>query len=140
MGNKKGCDHWRRDRGFVGGVEIQDARISTTLSCSNLKSEIGGTSQSSEGQPVGYPWGAHYLPVPFQENTELISLLDEMSLHRWTRSDTARWSSKNSFSAASPRNAFSTKAVGTKGFICTSVRAKMTSGSLRSFKNRSIVG
>ncbi len=45
-----------------------------------LEKEIGGTSQSGTGQPVNYPWGAHYLPVPFQENTELISLLDEMSL------------------------------------------------------------
>jgi hypothetical protein len=45
-----------------------------------LEKEIGGTSQSGNGTPVGYPWGAHYLPVPFQENIELISLLDEMSL------------------------------------------------------------
>ena len=45
-----------------------------------LEKEEGGTSRSGEGQPVGYPWGAHYLPVPFQENTELISLLDEMQL------------------------------------------------------------
>ncbi|MFN2500593.1 MAG: flavin monoamine oxidase family protein [Pyrinomonadaceae bacterium] len=45
-----------------------------------LEREAGGTSQSSRGKPVGYPWGAHYLPVPFKENTELISLLDEMSL------------------------------------------------------------
>lgn len=45
-----------------------------------LEKEIGGTSQSSVGHPVSYPWGAHYLPVPFQENTELIELLDEMSL------------------------------------------------------------
>ena len=45
-----------------------------------LEKEEGGTSRSGVGQPVNYPWGAHYLPVPFQENTELISLLDEMSL------------------------------------------------------------
>ncbi len=45
-----------------------------------LEREIGGTSQSSVGNPVSYPWGAHYLPVPFKENTELIELLDEMSL------------------------------------------------------------
>ena len=45
-----------------------------------LEKEIGGTSQSGTGNPVGYPWGAHYLPVPFQENVELISLLEEMSL------------------------------------------------------------
>lgn len=45
-----------------------------------LEREIGGTSQSGTGSPVGYPWGAHYLPVPFRENTELISLLDEMAI------------------------------------------------------------
>ncbi len=45
-----------------------------------LEKNIGGTARSGTGKPVGYPWGAHYLPVPFQENTELISLLDEMSL------------------------------------------------------------
>jgi len=45
-----------------------------------LEKETGGTSRSGEGHPVNYPWGAHYLPVPFQENSELIGLLDEMSL------------------------------------------------------------
>jgi hypothetical protein len=45
-----------------------------------LEREPGGTSRSGKGEPVGYPWGAHYLPVPFQENVELISLLDEMRL------------------------------------------------------------
>ena len=45
-----------------------------------LEKEAGGTARSGQGDPVGYPWGAHYLPVPFQENTELIALLDEMSL------------------------------------------------------------
>src|SRR5580765_389950 len=45
-----------------------------------LEKEIGGTARSGQGDPVGYPWGAHYLPVPFQENAELITFLDEMSL------------------------------------------------------------
>ena len=45
-----------------------------------LEKETGGTSSSGTGQPVGYPWGAHYLPVPFRENSELIELLDEMQL------------------------------------------------------------
>ena len=45
-----------------------------------LEKEVGGTSSSGVDQPVSYPWGAHYLPVPFQENTELIELLDEMGL------------------------------------------------------------
>jgi len=45
-----------------------------------LEKEAGGTARSGKVDPVGYPWGAHYLPVPFQENGELIELLDEMSL------------------------------------------------------------
>lgn len=45
-----------------------------------LEKEVGGTSVSGQGEPVGYPWGAHYLPVPFQENTDLIELLEEMAL------------------------------------------------------------
>ncbi len=45
-----------------------------------LERETGGTSRSDEGSPVGYPWGAHYLPVPFRENADLIELLNEMAL------------------------------------------------------------
>jgi protoporphyrinogen oxidase len=45
-----------------------------------LEKEIGGTSRSGQGDLVPYPWGAHYLPVPFKENEDLISFLDEMSL------------------------------------------------------------
>lgn len=45
-----------------------------------LEDKIGGTAQSGKNDFIGYPWGAHYLPVPFQENTELISLLEEMNL------------------------------------------------------------
>jgi hypothetical protein len=52
-----------------------------------LEKETGGTSRSGAGQPVAYPWGAHYLPVPFQENAELISLIDEMGLTEGRSSD-----------------------------------------------------
>ncbi len=45
-----------------------------------LENRLGGTSTSSTSNLVKYPWGAHYLPVPFKENTELIELLDEMRL------------------------------------------------------------
>ncbi len=45
-----------------------------------LENRIGGTSTSGTSNLVSYPWGAHYLPVPFQENVELISLLEEMNL------------------------------------------------------------
>jgi hypothetical protein len=43
-----------------------------------LEKEPGGTARSGKGEPVGYPWGAHYLPVPFEENRDLRDLLGEM--------------------------------------------------------------
>jgi hypothetical protein len=45
-----------------------------------LEKAAGGTARSGEGSPVPYPWGAHYLPVPFEENKDLIELLDEMDI------------------------------------------------------------
>ncbi|MFN3330558.1 MAG: twin-arginine translocation pathway signal, partial [Pyrinomonadaceae bacterium] len=45
-----------------------------------LEGKIGGTSQSGENSFIKYPWGAHYLPVPFKENQELVGLLEEMDL------------------------------------------------------------
>lgn len=45
-----------------------------------LENKIGGTAQSGTGDLVGYPWGAHYLPVPFAENVELAALIEEMDL------------------------------------------------------------
>ncbi|MBA2379941.1 MAG: NAD(P)/FAD-dependent oxidoreductase, partial [Blastocatellia bacterium] len=45
-----------------------------------LEKEVGGTSRSADAKPVPHPWGAHYLPVPFQENTDLLELLTEMDL------------------------------------------------------------
>lgn len=45
-----------------------------------LEPNIGGTAQSGKNDLIGYPWGAHYLPVPFAENKDLTALLDEMNL------------------------------------------------------------
>ncbi len=52
-----------------------------------LEKEAGGTSVSGEGRPVGYPWGAHYLPVPFKENKALVGLLEEMGLTEGREAD-----------------------------------------------------
>ena len=82
------ADNWQDVKvGIVGGG-VAGLSAAWKLSKENshdfvlleLEKEIGGTSQSGSGTPVGYPWGAHYLPVPFKENTELVSLLDEMSI------------------------------------------------------------
>jgi len=66
-----------------------------------LEREVGGTSQSSVGNPVSYPWGAHYLPIPFKENTELIKLLDEMSLIEG-RAASDEWRVKEEFLCREP--------------------------------------
>ncbi|MGB7202753.1 MAG: FAD-dependent oxidoreductase [Pyrinomonadaceae bacterium] len=82
------ADNWENKRVAIIGGGVAGLTAAWKLRRENfhdfvlleLEREIGGTSQSSVGNPVSYPWGAHYLPVPFKENTELIELLDEMSL------------------------------------------------------------
>jgi NAD(P)-binding Rossmann-like domain len=81
-------DNWERKKIAIIGGGVAGLTAAWKLKKENfddfvlleLEKEVGGTSQSTVGNPVAYPWGAHYLPVPFQENTELIKLLDEMSL------------------------------------------------------------
>jgi hypothetical protein len=65
--------------GLTAGWELQKRNFNDFVLL-ELENKIGGTSQSGASNLVGYPWGAHYLPVPFQENAELVSLLDEMNL------------------------------------------------------------
>ncbi|HEY6877714.1 MAG TPA: FAD-dependent oxidoreductase [Polyangiales bacterium] len=45
-----------------------------------LEPECAGTSRGGASRVSGYPWGAHYLPVPQRHNTELIALLREMGV------------------------------------------------------------
>jgi hypothetical protein len=45
-----------------------------------LEDESGGTSRGGTCTLTGYPWGAHYLPVPQPHNTPLITLLREMGV------------------------------------------------------------
>src|SRR5262249_6160786 len=45
-----------------------------------LEPSAGGTSQSGTLGGIPCPWGAHYLPVPLQENRALLVLLDELGI------------------------------------------------------------
>jgi hypothetical protein len=82
------ADNWQTVKTAIVGAGIAGLAAAWKLRRANfndfvvleLEKVAGGTARSSQGEPVGYPWGAHYLPVPFQENTELISFLDEVSL------------------------------------------------------------
>lgn len=52
----------------------------TEFTLLELENRVGGTAQSGDDGVVPHPWGAHYLPVPFQENEDLIAVIDEMGL------------------------------------------------------------
>lgn len=45
-----------------------------------LENDLGGTARSGASRISRFPWGAHYIPVPPRENTNLIALLDEMNI------------------------------------------------------------
>ncbi len=45
-----------------------------------LESAPGGTSRSGSNRSISFPWGAHYIPAPMKENSDLVSLLEEMGV------------------------------------------------------------
>ncbi len=45
-----------------------------------LEPHAGGTSRGGELNGIPCPWGAHYIPAPFDSNRGLIALLKEMDL------------------------------------------------------------
>ncbi|HMS08122.1 MAG TPA: FAD-dependent oxidoreductase, partial [Pyrinomonadaceae bacterium] len=77
-------DKWQRVRVAIVGAGVAGLAAAWQIKRKGvndfvvleLEKEAGGTSRSGEGSTVGYPWGAHYLPVPFRENTELIELIE----------------------------------------------------------------
>ncbi|MFG0263456.1 MAG: flavin monoamine oxidase family protein [Novipirellula sp. JB048] len=52
-----------------------------------IERECGGTSRSGTRGGFAFPWGAHYVPVPMQENRGLITLLTEMEVVVGTHDD-----------------------------------------------------
>lgn len=47
-----------------------------------LESSLGGNSSSGANAVSAYPWGAHYVPLPNAESTEVIELFEELKLIR----------------------------------------------------------
>jgi hypothetical protein len=64
--------------GLTAAWHLKKSGINFTLI--ELETAPGGTSRSGSNRIASFPWGAHYIPVPLKENTQLISLLDEMGV------------------------------------------------------------
>ena len=47
-----------------------------------LEDHEGGTAASGENAVSAYPWGAHYVPVPFPSNRALVELFEELGIYR----------------------------------------------------------
>ena len=47
-----------------------------------LETEAGGNAASGRNAVSAYPWGAHYVPVPNPESTEVLALFEELGLIR----------------------------------------------------------
>lgn len=71
---------------IVGGgvAALSAARIlkqnNVTFKILELGDEVGGNSVAGENNVSAYPWGAHYLPLPNQNDPELIRFLREVSI------------------------------------------------------------
>jgi phytoene dehydrogenase-like protein len=54
-----------------------------------LENETGGNALSGRNAVSAYPWGAHYLPLPNDESTEVIALLEELGVIQGRAADGA---------------------------------------------------
>ncbi len=47
-----------------------------------LEREVGGNAASGRNAVSAYPWGAHYVPLPNEESTEVLALFEELGVTR----------------------------------------------------------
>ena len=82
------ADKWERRRVVIVGGGVAGLTAAWRLAKAGvndfvlleLEQVAGGTARSGQSAVSAYPWGAHYLPVPFSDNQALVALLDEMGL------------------------------------------------------------
>lgn len=65
--------------GLAAARRLKKADVSNFLIL-ELEAEVGGNAQSGRNEVSAFPWGAHYLPIPSAESTEVIELLEDLGL------------------------------------------------------------
>ena len=80
-------EEWNVEVAVLGGgiSGLAAARKLSQLGVSDLlllelESETGGNARSGQNDVSAFPWGAHYLPLPNEESTEVTALLEELGL------------------------------------------------------------
>ncbi len=64
--------------GLVAALRLKQAGHAVKVI--ELESNPGGNSVSGKNSTSAYPWGAHYVPVPSEDMTDVCSLLTELGL------------------------------------------------------------
>lgn len=100
VGAGSALGHRLRDGGFPGPTETEEAEAVIVgggiaglaaarrlhrlgrrdLVLLELEPSVGGNAASGRNAVSAYPWGAHYLPLPNEETTEVRELLAELGL------------------------------------------------------------
>ena len=82
------ADRWERAGIVIVGAGVAGLSAARRLLASGyddfvileLETAPGGTARSGGNATSAYPWGAHYITAPMQDNRDLIALLRELGL------------------------------------------------------------
>ncbi|MFD0892664.1 FAD-dependent oxidoreductase [Luteolibacter ambystomatis] len=64
--------------GLIAALRLKQA--GRRVKVIELEANVGGNASSSRNATSAYPWGAHYVPVPSEDMTDVCALLAELGL------------------------------------------------------------
>ena len=124
--------------GLAAAWELRRRGITDVVGARARRRRPAAPRAAARSAVTPYPWGAHYIVAPQQDQADLIALLERARRDRGLR---RRWHAGRSTrrcAAASPRSACSTAAAGTRASTSTPARAPRIAGSSRRSTPRSI--
>ena len=69
--------------GLAAARQLQRRNLADFLLL-ELEPEVGGSSASGRNAASAYPWGAHYVPLPNEESTDVLAFFEELGITRGT--------------------------------------------------------